>query len=285
MPARYYQSEGPRSVPLYRQDSTIDFDWQADAPQPYPFDAEWRGVLLSPSYGVYELRIVGSLAEQAEVRLDGALLLGKEQRLDRAILLARGRHDLHIRVHAAGAGTLRLEWRPPESDWGVIPPSALFGPPVTPNGLVASFYPNPDWQGPPAKVQIDPEVSFYFHLIPLPRPYTVEWKGQIDAPVDGPYSLGIECRDFAWLYIDDQLVLVSQTPDRYQEASVNLTAGRHTPCACASWTRPITRTSICRGARPMERRALSPRTICTCRPPGAGSRRIDPASPRAGPHH
>jgi 4-amino-4-deoxy-L-arabinose transferase-like glycosyltransferase len=227
LPARYNRAQGPDAVPQYRQDATIDFDWQQDPPQPYPFDVEWRGVLVTPLYGPYGLRALGSLSSGTEVWLDGARLLGGEQPSERTILMARGRHDIRIRAHVAGVGQLQLQWQPPDSGWETIPQSALFGPPVTSNGLVGYFYSNANWEGAPAKIQIDPEISFYFHLIPLPRPYTVEWKGELDVPVDGLYGLGIECRDAAWLYVDDQLVLVSQTPDREQDTDVNLTAGRH----------------------------------------------------------
>ncbi len=227
LPARYDRAQDPGAAPLYRQDRTIDFDWQQDPPQPYPFDAEWRGVLVTPLYGPYSLRVSGSLSSGAEVWLDGARLLGGQQPLDRTVLMARGRHDVRIRAHVASAGQMRLEWEPPDSGWAVIPQSNLFAPPVSANGLVGYFYPNADWEGAPAIMQIDPEISFYLHLLPLPRPYTVEWKGELEVPVDGLYGLGIECRDAAWLYIDDKLVLVSQTPDEEQDANVNLTGGRH----------------------------------------------------------
>jgi hypothetical protein len=76
-------------------------------------------------------------------------------------------------------------------------------------------------------VRIDPEVAFYFHLIPLSRPYSVEWRGQLDVPQAGRYIFGVEVRDAAYLYMDEELVLVNETPDGYHERGVNLTAGLH----------------------------------------------------------
>ena len=63
--------------------------------------------------------------------------------------------------------------------------------PITNNGLLGRFYANPQWEGTPAFTEIDPWVDFYFHITPLPRPYTIEWVGSIHIPSDGHYLFGL----------------------------------------------------------------------------------------------
>ena len=232
LPARYYQEGGDIAAATYRQDKFLSFVWPQDAPLDFPFRVEWRGVLAAPTYGRYGFAVDGPAAVDVEVRLDGARLLGREDGLEREVMLARGRHDLRISLQVNGPGRLEFRWRPPTpagvaGKWTVVPPQVLFGPPVTANGLVGSYYPNDQWAAPPELVRIDPQIDFYFHLIPLKRPYTVEWQGYLDIPAAGFYIFGVDVRDAAYLYVDDKLVLVNERADSYYERSLELAAGRH----------------------------------------------------------
>ena len=232
LPARYYYEGAESMSSVYRQDTVMRFDWQQDTPMEPPFSVEWRGVLAAPEYGCYGLRVVGSPLEDTDVQLDGARLLGGTEPLSRDVLLARGRHELRIRLRDAGSGSFELQWRPPagvpaEGRWITVPRNMLFGSPVTANGLIGTFYPNADWSGPPALVRVDPEIDFYFHLIPLHRPYSVEWAGRLEIPSAGDYIFGVEVRDAAYLYIDGRLVLSNERPDGYYEQTVHLDAGLH----------------------------------------------------------
>ena len=76
---------------------------------------------------------------------------------------------------------------------------------------------------------MDPSLALYFHLTPLPRPYTVEWTGKLRAPVTGTYAFGLESIDDSWLYLDGgrRPVVEAHTPNQYAEARINLTAGLH----------------------------------------------------------
>jgi streptogramin lyase len=67
----------------------------------------------------------------------------------------------------------------------------------------------------------------YFHIPPLPRPYTVEWVGVLAAPQAGPYGLGLRAVDWAQLYLDDQLLLETSGPDIYSQATPMLDRGLH----------------------------------------------------------
>lgn len=228
------------SPKLNRRDGPLDFDWMEETPLPLPFYAEWDGVLLVPAYGPYVIRF--EVPGRVWMKLDGALLLSGEGDAEQEVMLAEGLHKLQINATISRKGALRFLWRAqmpemrgtsstvyrlPSTIFAPIPRWAFFAPPVEAEGLVGSYFPNDRWEGPPAFRRIDPAIDFYFHLIPLPRPYTVEWRGQVEVPVSGIYGLGTEVRDACWLYLDDKLVLENAEPDHYKETTLFLEAGRH----------------------------------------------------------
>ena len=228
LPAAYYAGTGwegePKAVQTDRQ---LRFDWPAGAPLPLPFSVEWRGVLSVAVYGEYTLRLAAPGA--AEVYLDETLLLESPEtggQVEARAPLAKGNHA--FRVRAVGApGHFELLWQPPGQNLQTVPLSALYGPPVTNNGLLGKYYPNGDWREPPAFAQIDPRIALYFHIIPLPRPYTVEWVGKVLAPVEGDYRFGLESIDESQVFIDGHLVAESPLPNQYGEGSIRLAAGLH----------------------------------------------------------
>jgi hypothetical protein len=68
----------------------------------------------------------------------------------------------------------------------------------------------------------------YFHIIPLARPYTVDWTGQINIPTDGEWAFGLRINGKAEVYIDEQPVLTAPEPTEYTEGNqISLAAGRH----------------------------------------------------------
>ncbi len=235
--AYYYQNEKwEGEAVLTRWEKSLDLKWPEDAPwarpescpepcqRVKPFSVEWQGVLYIPHYGPYLLRL--EAPAKAQLYLDENLLLGGTGTMAQEVTLAKGNHAL--RVRAVGAeGRLRLRWRPPGEEETVIPTWALYRPPVTNNGLLGYYYQNLDWAGPPALARIDPTLAMYFHITPLPRPYTVEWQGVISIPSSGVYAFGLESIDDSHLYIDGRLVVEATQPNVYRENSAELTAGLH----------------------------------------------------------
>ena len=142
------------------------------------------------------------------------------------VLLAKGCHSLRVRTQGM-TGHYELDWKPPSKYKTPIPPSAFLLPPITNNGLLGRFYANPQWEGTPAFTEIDPWVDFYFHITPLPRPYTIEWVGSINIPIDGHYLFGLESIDESSLWIDNKQVIDDQRPNQYQEAGIDLAPGLH----------------------------------------------------------
>jgi DNA-binding beta-propeller fold protein YncE/4-amino-4-deoxy-L-arabinose transferase-like glycosyltransferase len=215
---------------LSKVEGSLDLNWPDEAPWAGPFSVEWRGVLYAPYYGPYLLKLEAPAG--AQLYLDENLLLdGKTAQQCRGamaqeVTLAKGNHALRVRA-VGTAGRMRLQWQPPGGEEAVVPTWALYRPPVTNNGLLGRYYQNLDWAGPPALARIDPSMSLYFHITPLPRPYTVEWQGVISIPLAGVYAFGLESIDDSHLYIDGRLVVEAIQPNAYREGSVELTAGFH----------------------------------------------------------
>jgi sugar lactone lactonase YvrE len=203
--------------------STIDVAWPSGAPLDLPFVAEWRGVLYAPEYGQYSLGI--EAPDQVELTLDGETKEGVGD-LSLTTPLAIGNHDLKIRA-SGGLGQVRLWWQPPGGETEAVPTWALYSPPIGGYGLLGKYYANPDWEGAPTIERIDPVLDVYFHLTPLPRPYSVEWTGVLNVPESGIYQLGLRSVDQAQLYLDGQSVVEAITPDEYIEAPIDLKAGPH----------------------------------------------------------
>ncbi len=222
----YYRRGEDWSHPpsLVRQERQLSFDWSDGVPLGVPFLAEWRGVLRAPEYGEY--RLVLRSPGHVELFLDGALLMQGEGGAHAEVSLAQGNHDLQIRA-AGGDGHFELAWQPPGGEEQIVPPWALYIPPVTANGLLGSYFPNGDWQGPLTFARIDRRLGVYYHIAPLPMPHTVEWEGQILIPESGDYLFAIQSIDDSVLYIDGEEVVASLRRNEFDQTALPLEAGLH----------------------------------------------------------
>lgn len=201
----------------------VNVTWPQESPvESSEFVAEWKGVLYAPRYGSYALRLFTPGPGSLEV--DGTVLLEGEGEQFTSLPLAQGNHLLQMRA-SSGPGQVALYWQPPGEAEQLIPAWALYAPPITNNGLLGSFYANNEWLGQPVLQRIDPFLDSYFHLIPLQRPYTVEWRGALLAPVGGVYRLGLRVVQEAELYLDNRPILTTTGPNEYTEAPVSLETG------------------------------------------------------------
>jgi DNA-binding beta-propeller fold protein YncE len=220
----YWTGEDDTQAPVVTAHSPqVDVDWPGAAPTRLPFVAGWDGVLWVPEYGPYTLAV--RAPDQVSLTLDGATSQSSGQ-LTLTQLLAQGNHYLRLRARGA-PGRVQLAWQPPGNEMAPIPAWALYHSPVGAHGLLGKYYASPDWQGSPVMERVDPLLNTYFHLTPLPRPYSVEWSGSLQVPSDGVYSLGLRAVDRAQLYLDGQLTVDAAAPDQYVERMVTLEAGLH----------------------------------------------------------
>jgi streptogramin lyase len=221
----YYLGVTPTGTPIRSaKNATVDFDW-AKTPLPLSFTADWHGILSAPSYGLYEFQLQGPAAstlylDEKVVRQGPGLA---------TLTLAEGTHTLRVIAPETQPTPVHLRWRPPGAPLlGPIPRANLFGPPAASHGLLGQYYPNPDWSGGPALERIDPAMEIDFHILPIPRPFSVVWSGKIDIPTDGTYVFGTQSIDSSWVTIDGKLVATNQgQPNGYAEGAIHLTNGMH----------------------------------------------------------
>ncbi len=230
----YFEGETWTGPPVQvEKQAAVSVDWSRTAPLPGPFSAEWNGTLNIERYSPHkfvlrapalaELYIDEELAARLE---EGTGPAGENGEVSVALNLALGLHNLRLRA-VGGHGPVTLSWQRPGEEERTVPSSALHVPPAASNGLLGKYYANGNWQGTPAFTRIDPQINLYFHDAPLPRPYTVEWRGKLAVPYAGEYRLGIESIDESELWIDGRPVAASTEPNQYVEDAVTLTPGLH----------------------------------------------------------
>lgn len=197
----------------------ISVDWTQISPLPGTFSAELRSTLYVPEYGAYRFSLHGGSGS--------ALWIDEFPVGAKPLTLARGNHALRLQVPGSD-NKVELWWQPPGAEQEEpLPGAYLFRPPVTNSGLLGAYYPTPDWSGEPAFMQIDPEIAFYFHIIPLPRPYTVEWTGRLYAPATGEYRFGLQSVDSSQLILDGALLVDNQQAHAMVDSTAALTKGWH----------------------------------------------------------
>lgn len=194
-------------------------------PLPTPFVAEWRAVLAAPKFGRYAFKLDGPA--DASLSIDETELTSGG--VEAGVTLARGNHTLLVRAPIATPSDVRLLWREPgATEYATVPREDLFSAPVTNNGLLGSYYRGPSWAGEPALQQIDPSLQIRIHLLPLERPYSVEWRGKLYVPSAGNYRLGTASRDGSWIFVDERMVVDNGAgAGGYVEGVANLTQGFH----------------------------------------------------------
>ena len=216
----YAPGAAPGAAPLSeRFDTQVDHTWGAADPPP-PVVVRYDATLRLPAAGLASLRLEGGSSSQ--VRVDG-------YDTDPPRLLGAGVHDLVITTTVQAAGTttqlLLAQNGAPE-----LPLTAgmLFKPQVEPHGLTGYYRRGEQPTGDPALVRIDPVISFYWHITPLERPYTIEWKGAIYIPEDGTYGFGLEQISHSQLEIDGKQIINNQADNSAIDTNVQLTRGFHT---------------------------------------------------------
>jgi len=220
---RYYLAGD--SLPRFQHtDLTVDFDWTHEAPPiSLPLRADWQGSVRVPSFGPYQFDIEAPGA--VELWLDQVPLPLDDGRSS-VLNLPKGVHALRVTCHVEEPGEVRLLWRTSqESAWMPVPDTVLYHDPFTGRGLVGRFYANDSWSGTPTFSRMDPMIAYYFHHIPMKRPYTVEWRGRLEIPESGRWALGTEALSATWLFLDGLEILANTESNQYKQVELDLAAG------------------------------------------------------------
>jgi uncharacterized membrane protein len=231
--ARYWSGTMPKGEANFsRIEKNLAADWPVDAPLAAPFVAQWSSTVMAPRYGSYEFDLQSPA--DASLWLDDQLLISGSGHQHAVQTLAEGVHSLRWQA-ASGSGPLQLTWRLPDSNGTLssgepeaIPGWSLFQPDLVPvYGLLGAYYNGETAAAPPAFTRIDSFIDMYIHLIPLPRPYTVDWTGQINIPTTGNWTFGLELNGQAELLIDDQSIIKATATNNLAEGQIALTGGQH----------------------------------------------------------
>ncbi|HEV8266801.1 MAG TPA: hypothetical protein VGR00_01155, partial [Thermoanaerobaculia bacterium] len=155
-------------------------EWSfTSSPVPLPFTVHVKGTLRVERDGLYRLVLSGG--KPLSLVMDG------ESLPTTSVVeanLARGSHTVQASFRVTTPSTTAaLRWREPGSEReAAIPERNLYSPSLPFGGLLGSFYPRVDCEGTPSFRRIDAQVAFYFHLLPLERPFGVRWTGEVLAP-------------------------------------------------------------------------------------------------------
>jgi DNA-binding beta-propeller fold protein YncE len=97
-----------------------------------------------------------------------------------------------------------LTWSGPDFSEQPVGGDLLYSFRLGDQGLVGSYYPNGNWEGPPALVRNDLLIT---PNNPLREPFSILWRGKIAIPESGVYTFGTRSDDGSYLTIDGQLVV------------------------------------------------------------------------------
>ena len=228
--ARYYPGDQPAgAVAVENTVQTLDLAFADNEPLPRPFTLELTGALLVPAAGTY-LFDVQTQGGEVSVFINGKCLgecpaataaFNAEKRL------VAGFASLRIVFTAREPqAALRVQWAPGGGTLRLLSVPDIYAIDVGPNGLIGYYYPNPNWEGPPAVIQRD------FFIIPnniLREPFSIKWRGKIAIPADGVYRFATRSDDGSYVYIDGQLVVDNGGVHGMQirEGTIQLTRGFH----------------------------------------------------------
>jgi 4-amino-4-deoxy-L-arabinose transferase-like glycosyltransferase len=200
------------------------WDWSKAAIPP-PFTARVRGRLLVRRDGPYTLVLSGG--ERAFLRVDGGTLLAPGW--PRAVVadLARGTHDVTLDFVVSRPSVTALKWGFAGAEPVPIPSSAMVSPRYDFGGLLGSYYRGLGTSGTPVFRRIDPSVAFYFHEVPVDRPFSIRWTGTLLAPEDGDYAFSTKSIDISTVALDGKEIVRNPGALTHSEGILRLGKGPH----------------------------------------------------------
>ncbi len=212
-----------REAPEVRTAPGLDLELGSDPSFPPPFAVEVTSVVAVEAFGAYRFELEGPPGAVLEINGVRAAETGSPGELT----LPRGNNRLRIAASIDRPTRIAVRWVPPGGSADrPLPPGPLFRAEGADSGLLARYRRGSDWDGPVAFAQVDRHLQRGVHIVPLPRPYTVEWVGNLRVLRSGVHRFQTDAVGRAWLWIDDR-PLVSDTRGRSGEASVQLESGVH----------------------------------------------------------
>ena len=201
--------------------------WHADAgPGEYPHETRLEGTLLSLPGGEYELVSDGSA--ETVVEIDGHRILDEEHARSK-IVLAEGLHSLSISATIEGPGDfIKVLWKPPDGELGMIPFGSLFRETVRPIGLAGQFYEGLMSGEVPDAMQTTPTMDLFHYVPVIPEPYVAVWEGSMKVDETGTHRFRVSGSGQVKLFLDDyQIAQWPPGSELEPEASPFIRSGEH----------------------------------------------------------
>lgn len=183
------------------------------------------GSLLAPAQGEYQLAVTGATDLRASI--DGREVPAGNGGAA-TLFLAEGLHALDLTGELGPGERATLRWRPPGANGLTpIPADALYHDPVRPMGLTATYRSGDTFEGTAAIQRLEPTPYVYYHILPLPLPFTVEWTGSLTVPTAGRYAFNAEAISTVEVALDGQRLLSTGDGQSGTDVAVELPAGIH----------------------------------------------------------
>ncbi len=211
----------------------------------YPVQAEWRGSMVAPQYGVYSFSLAADSSD-AVLELDGRPILQPKQGLNVSsgpvtvdMVLAKGIHDVKLSGTLADAtGKLQVLWASGGGQPGPIEAKYLFN--GTVGGLSGELGP---LSGPATDVlktqdplgalhrtqrRSDPFIGFKEASVLFTDPsYFAKWQGKLNVPAEGDYGFSLGTSGLGVVMVDNKSVYGNGPDGPATGAPVHLSAGAH----------------------------------------------------------
>jgi 4-amino-4-deoxy-L-arabinose transferase-like glycosyltransferase len=218
-----YQGSGGASGVVERREASLAHGFAGEPPAPAPFSATWTTTLSVPAFATYRLRLEGPPG--LVLTLDG--LEAARGGTESSFRLARGVHALRLAGTDLGRQPIRLLWAGPNEDLHPVPENVLNLAPVATVGLLGRVYRGDAPAGDPVQEQVDPNVALRVHLLPAPRPYTLEWSGALWADRTGNYQFSVNSLGASAIWVDGRQVAQKPVPEGQADGEIDLDRGWH----------------------------------------------------------
>ncbi len=204
-----------------RREPDLDLDWTSQTPLAPPFDAVFSGVVQIREPNTYDLQL--QAPGEIQLSLDGQLLARGSNMVEAPRYLYKGEHMLEVSVHVEGPGAVRLL-----ANGAPLPEGSYFVHTDAGNGLLGSYYANDSFSGEPTYQELDPFIGFAYHAeLPFNGPFSVIWRGKVEAPVAGQYSFVASALGKMEVRVDGQLVATNDSSEQPDITPPYLSEGLH----------------------------------------------------------
>ncbi len=195
--------------------------WREQEGPDLPAPVHIEALLYVPNTGSYSFELAGGFEGRVSVNDVPVMPAASPP------VLVQGWNQLVVEGVWQGQEALHLRWQPPAAEaFRPVADNYLYHLAPSPFGLLGYYYPNPEWEGPPAHRQTDPQTSFHWQPEPFEQPWSARWQGWLHAPVSGEYRLSVKSNDWARVFVNDRLI-VDQRQRSEQDALLELSEGRH----------------------------------------------------------